>query len=106
MEDFARPARNELLRFSRNADRCTEQRARRRVRMCHASRMRRPAQRTGITLWPAALFKQRHGVRDGEDLCARANQSKGVSEDFVAAAFRPPVLPNTRQGATVDEKSH
>ena len=50
MEDIAGPARNELLRFSRHAHRRAEQRARRRV--LHASRMRSPAQRTGITLGP------------------------------------------------------
>jgi hypothetical protein len=92
MEDTAGAARNELLRFSRDANGRAEQRARRRIRMCHASRMRCAAQRTGITLRPAAIFEQRHGLRNGEDLRAGADQSKSIGAGFVAAAFRSPAF--------------
>jgi hypothetical protein len=92
MEDIAGPARNELLGFSRDANGSAEQRARRGLRMCHASRMRRPAQRIGNLLRPAAIFEQRHGLRNGEDLRAGADQSKSIGAGFVAAAFRSPAF--------------
>src|ERR1700678_4745543 len=92
MEDTAGAARNELLRFSRDANGRAEQRARRRIRMCHASRMRCAAQRTGITLRPAAIFEQRNGLRNGEDLRAGADQSKSIGAGFVAAAFTSPAF--------------
>ena len=92
VEDIAGPARNELLRFSRHAHRRAEQRARRRVRMLNASRMRSPAQRTGITLRPAAIFEQRYSVRNGEDLRVGTDQSESIGAGFVAAALRPPAF--------------
>src|SRR5271156_3946199 len=92
LENFAGPARNELLRFSRNADRDTEQRAGRCVRMCHASRMRSPAQRIGNPLRPAALLEQRDSIRNSQDVRARTDRCQSIGPGFVAAAFRPPAF--------------
>jgi hypothetical protein len=79
MEDIAGPARNELLGFSRDANGSAEQRARRGLRMCHASRMRNAAQRTGITLRPAALFEQCCCVRDSKNIRARKDERQSMS---------------------------
>ena len=98
MEDIAGAARNELFGFSRDADGCAEQRARCGVRMCHASRMRCAAQRAGNPFRPAALFKQRHGVRDSEDVRARTNQCQSIGAGIVAAAFRPPAFCGSAEG--------
>src|SRR5579862_1718250 len=78
MENSAGPARSLLLRFPRHADRRAQHRTRRRDRLRERARLQRAAARTRIALRLAALYKQRLGIRNGEDLRARKNGGENV----------------------------